>query len=538
MRLALSFLLCFLSLSLLAGVVCIQQNDATWVCSGSVDVPPAEVITNILDGTGIVISNDVGVCTNCISVTPQACEDFKEMFTSYNNTLLYTLADLEHSLFESYLDIQSFIDEGKTFTYNSYVSSQKPPEYASMQEWITSQPQYAYYINYVLGNSYNTLVGGGVNNSIYVYFNERVLPFLEDLSDSIDNNLNNLYPLEGQVSAFSRYVDSTIHCEACTIPLKFDDTGGGGGGDGDSGGGCPCKEQFEALKQVLLDMAGDVWSLTYSVEDIKGYLDSIHSTLADGFGKVHNYQEKSNLLLGSISNTVYRLDSYVQTDLDEMVRELGFLTSNTFEKVSHIADTLDKFGEDFFEQFVYANEFKDKKGAAGVNSLVDVQTNFVSEGEYRNLPWFLRMELLLLKLVHPFEDDDSFGASDSQQDEANELVNDLKELDPSEKVESFKQETGTVLDNLKSTVRNVAGVFDVASLPPSVELMHQGEWIGDSPLVLNVDPYIADNSRLIFGLVWSCLALFLFVKVWLGVVRIVLPVFDFIRKLLRFALKA
>ena len=43
---------------------------------------------------------------------------------------------------------------------------------------------------------------------------------------------------------------------------------------------------------------------------------------------------------------------------------------------------------------------------------------------------------------------------------------------------------------------------------------------------------IQNRPRLLFE------SLYLFVKVWLGVVRIVLPVFDFIRKLLRFALKA
>lgn len=471
---------------LLAGVTCVEVNDTTWVCSGDGEVggggsPP------------IVFTNVVGVCTNCIAISPSECNklkgDLDDAISQVYNSISSSLNRLEDTKGE----LEHIKTEGDSF-YPYYPVSAKDQK-------AKDTPQFPYFAPSNNGEIPSTYTGNnfaiGVN-SIYTYYDQGVKPFVDNALYYIDQMKDGLMTSKGQLSS----LDSTvlgINCSACTASFG---EGGSGTGGGSSGGGsdepssgCPCKEQFTALQNLFKN---DFLPRVKNIESNTKELTNLVAIARDQL-------EVTRQGFHDVTNLFNRLDDYVLDDLSNRVYQirydLHFIASNLFNAQFYVRQDSDTS--------IAMPDLDDTLIPEGDVSKFDW-------GEFENLPWFTRVEYLLLKLNGVYvSTNNSANAGVSEAEENQQQVED-----------SFSDFKSSVNGDIKSGFSRVGtsistffSSFNSAVSTQGdkvVEIQLMSNFIGQEPLMLNIDPDVADACRTISSLLWTVLFGFLLYKIMIN----------------------
>lgn len=345
---------------LIAGVICTPNGNGSWTCSGdgsgyNPDYPyqPGEVVTNTVY-VPTVQTNVLGVCTNCVAMTPETCESLKtQLMTglqqindkcdSFNETIDESI---EHGLNETQLFIQGVSD----------------------------------------------LMVDGLADYL-----------VDDIQSYIDNFIprfrDDINFIQSQSRSLHGIADD-IKCSTCTASFGGDTPSGGGGGGGGGGSGsgssscpdCPCKEQMEALRDLLKD-------------DFLPRIKKIDNNVAQLTNLLYYAKQQLEVTrrgFNDVTNLFNRLDDYVLDDFSNRVYQIrmdvNFIASNLVDKVSSLFINNNYSNAVFYADNdgndVVMSELKDK--------LVDEKNTEGKRfdfGEFGKLPWFTRIEFLLTDIA-------------------------------------------------------------------------------------------------------------------------------------------
>lgn len=467
-------LLVFASWSAFAEVVCVKQNDFSWICSGTggggSEYPP-----------GLVITNGLGVCTNCVNMTPERCESVKSGISSSLNELEFALEDNIKRIGDIEKEITDLKTDGDSFRILSYTSSGAAEEgFSSVFDMAHAQPQDSYYTAYTPGST-STLASyrGIANNSIANYYKSAVAPVL----DSVLNSLGPIKVNANDALAMSQGVWSYVNrldCSTCNLgEVSGGGSGGGtgGGSGGGSSGGCPCIEQMQALADVVAQQKILVEACSYSLTNLDSNVDKLYQAF-------DTYRV-------SVTNSLSRIDSFVTSDLANSMHQL----TNSLVVIERNVDGVQR---DFYQAMSNAQHFVslgDKEWDP-----VEISTNFFEVGEYKDLPWASRVEALLLNLTQPFDSSSTpDGVTKETMDEVVEKVSELQSaVDPA----SLSSAYSTQFDKVQRAFSSFNGLFQ----GDSTGTLNFGK-IGDHDLTFQLDASVVGVCRTVFSLIWYCTAL-------------------------------
>lgn len=514
MRVSFLFLFVLFFTSAIAEVVCVKQNDGSWICSGSGgDSNPYP---------GIVVTNGIGVCTNCLQMTVSECETLKVRLKYRVKDIRDEFSSLAGPVFALRSEIGAFTTKWNEMQIHSYTVANTPPEYAGGVSWAQDQIQAPYFVAAIPGTTstiYNGIYGiGASNNSIANFYLQEVQPLVNKIDSEIATAESRFRQMDATFSSYASFVDD-ISCEECKLDPDSSDPGGGGSG-GDSGGGgsggdcCgPCVEQLQALNEVALTIESRVRAIEYSVDSVSTNLSALSKSL-EGY-------------LITLTNSVGRIDSFVTSDLANSMRQL----TNSLVVIERNVDGIQR---DFYQAMSNAQHFVsmgDKKWDP-----VEISTNFFEVGEYKDLPWASRVEALLLHLSQPFGDS-SQGDPDADE-KVSKVQSAVDSLNPAGPVSSFSQSSETVFNSLRRSVGSIQNMFSGVYNVGHVRVLESDQWIGDHELVVNFPDEVVEPVRAVMRLVWAVSALVMLFFIWVFVVRTVLPMFNLVRKFVTHLVKA
>lgn len=222
-------------------VECHPNGDGTWTCSGEGSSYQPTIVTNV-----------VGVCTNCVAMSPSECEIYKSSIILYTTNIQNSVAYLGSSFYTLYskiVELDVSLSSGQDYLRYLIIESVEP--------WASS------IIDELVGQTRD--IRSAANQ-----YETELMNALESLS-------YNVLSIKSQVN--------TIDCSSCTA--SFDEGGGGSGSGGGGGGGtvsggsctnCVCKEQLEAILKVLKGKTTIVEDETREVESIASTVDRIKTS--------------------------------------------------------------------------------------------------------------------------------------------------------------------------------------------------------------------------------------------------------------------
>lgn len=250
---------------LFGGVICTPNGNGSWTCSGDgsgydpgYPYQPGQVVTNTVY-VPTVQTNILGVCTNCVAMSPSECESIKK---GINDQVRDIKSEVDKSVdnIRSVKSVKTDIEDRINAFRDDYMSAMHWYE----MEWLEE----------------------GYDDELY-YPVQGSLDDLDYYADAVETSLVSLGASADSIGSFA----NSINCTTCTASWGGDTPSGGGGGGGGSGSGsgssscpdCPCKEQMEALKSVLQnDILPKVKSLDDNVKafktkllDTQKYLDAL-----------------------------------------------------------------------------------------------------------------------------------------------------------------------------------------------------------------------------------------------------------------------
>lgn len=249
-----------------AEVTCTKQADGSWICSGDGTSTGQTVVTNI-----------VGVCTNCVAMSPEDCQSMKDQLSSDLGFQLGLLNEASAEINIAKSSIDDLIDEGSDFTGITDYSTSAFGTSAAASSAVQSSSQYQYVSSYrssPLTSSQIQTAGGTAVNSIYNYYISSVEPTLDSVYSSLNIIDEKNTAVRSSITAVQTTVNN-INCSACTA--SYD---GAASSTNSSGGSatcseCPCKEQFDALLEVQKNIRSKVYDISNTVAVISSTAKSI-----------------------------------------------------------------------------------------------------------------------------------------------------------------------------------------------------------------------------------------------------------------------
>ena len=468
----------------LAGVVCVQNSDGTWTCSGDGNFDP--------EHDPHVVTNVVGVCTNCISISPEECQQLKSHILDVTDDAWNSAWSLRDTLLQSQSILDDVISEGDSFEAKNYNGS------TNTFLTVRLSPQWGYTKNRGNNSKPGSLdAGSAAVNSIANYYNEGVRPALSFVRDNLSSMESDLDVVIGSVDHLYNFVNENVDCQACTAsfdgPSSTTNTPSGGGSS--TCPDCPCKEQMEALQNLLKDdflprikkIDANVAQLTNLITIAKNQLD----VTKQGF---HN-----------TTNLLNRLDDYVLDDFSNKVVQLNldvnFIASNLAAKVRGL-----------FINDQYSNStFYVAKDNIKVIDIEHLHEQLITENdtgrsfdweEYKDLTWFERIEYMLLNLGGFYNLTNSLSGGttnySSVQSKLQQSSHGFTNVLGSAQT-GFSQ-VQTAFSDFNSSVRQAFGstASSVGNIPLITNYLNSGE-----DLILKLDPDIVDFCRVVTSLLWT-----------------------------------
>lgn len=465
-----------LPFGLFAGVVCTPLPDGSWICSGDGGASGGGVVTNI-----------VGVCTNCTAMTPSDCVEIKrslnEELIIAQDYILEARTELNYALYE----VNKILDEGDSFT--------PVQSWTSTSDSVLTAPQHQYTLSNT-GNSSTSnpaLVGAG-NNSIVNYYQQAVKPSLELVKYNLETSLPALNNAHDGIEWLETDVVSSIDCSTCEA--SFD-----GGGDPvvtnsppSSSVTCPCEEQMKALQNLLKDdFLPRIKSIDSNVKLLTNIVTIAKEQLSVVKEGMHN-----------ISNLLLRLDDYVLDDFSQRVYQIRFdvnyIASNLRQRVSFIDQ---QYSNSTFYVSVDGSKDIDIQGLEAQLVTEDADGNISFDwGEYKDLTWFGRVEYLLLRMNGLYSLEESEEETDDPESVADEIE---------ESSDSFNQsldDAKVSFDRVKSSAANffdaVDSTFAGSSMSSYPEIVLISNYLNTGEdLSLKIDEDVIDACRVVTSLLWT-----------------------------------
>lgn len=309
-------ILLFVPFLAFGSVRCTDNGNGTWTCFGDSGG----------SGGSTIVTNIVGVCTNCIQMTPAQCEQYKAyMYNAIDECLNYailTTGDVEYAVGT----LSSVVDEGDGF--NSFNSG-----------WTMNSLTNSYQYPYVWWRKSGTdtvkimqLVSA--NNSIYNYYNDGVRPSVNDSLGVLSFAQSLLEVQIDILNSISNNV-SMLNCNECTASFGGD-TGGGGDGGGSSSSSCPCSSYLATLTDKLDEVRIKVNEIAGNVSSILKYVKSISSSVSyiatNNFSYANYFKDKDG--------TVYDLSSRLEYFRTEGVGSSYYTSLNWMNRIELLIASL------------------------------------------------------------------------------------------------------------------------------------------------------------------------------------------------------
>lgn len=513
---------------LFAQVVCVDNGDGSWTCSG---------------GIPGVSTNEMGqaTCTNCVNMTPQQCRDIKESLEYRSNrvvsdvetfrTKVYDLINYteDHkSQFERFTDypysytgptfsipnLQSFLlsvtgSSSNTIAnrtaaatslvsdYNNSANSDMAGDYDMPSSFSSNIDTWATYLGvYSLWHgSYQ------IAQSVVPVFNQQIddLNSIRSLADSV---VDDAYSIRSSVSE--------ITCESCVMSSGGDDSSPGGddSSPGVDAGCAECYLVFLRRYEEQLDL-----------------LNAQVQVLTNVQASILNQVENISSYLPAFSNNLQRIDDYLWTDQSNMLASVE-------SSIIVISNNIDSIQRYYFHTFSNASDITSGDYGSGSPSMEEVFHSIFKPkdqggfqlSEYQKYDWFRRIELQLSQISGIFSETNVESLSDSDYNLMKNAVENFEDL--SDEVSTTGGSVVSVGSSLRSAAQTIGSIFPSSAPPGEITLLESQYWIGDTDLVLRTDFQVVSFCRALFGLIWVTLAC---VGLWLLLSRSWVVLFDIVR---------
>lgn len=500
-RLLLALVALAASTPVLAEIVCNPNPDGSWTCSGyggGGSYPPGTVVTNV-----------VGVCTNCVAMSPSACEDLKSGIISSVGRAEFDAQSILQNISDTLqYGLEPLKAEGDSFIGPELYG---PAGISASEGKASSQFRYASYSSPSVDmEGRNVSYIGTANNSIANYYQQAVKPVLEASITALSTSKSEVSSVLDSLSGIEGLVDS-VDCSACTASYGGPSTTTN---SPPSSGSCPCNEQMEAIKSLLQnDFLPRIKKIDTNVAQLTNLITIAREQLRvtkEGFYNV--------------TNLFNRLDDYVLDDFSNKVFQIqidvNYIASNLAAKVRNL------FIDNQYSNSTFYTSIDGQKD-------IDIQhldTQLITEsdgnksfdwGEYKDLTWFERIEFMLLHMGGFYSLTNAIsGGTTNYSSFADSLESKADDLESAANAaQSGFNSVKTSFTGFVSSFKSAFGNHDAIK-----EIHLISNYLGtQQPLVLKIDPDIIDICRVITSLLWTALfavVLFkVFVRFWVECVE-------------------
>lgn len=291
------FLVLFASLKSHGAVVVDRLNDNTVVVSG----------TGEGDTPTVVITNVVGVCTNCVAITPaELAAGVVQLKSAYRNIMSDASVnkDIARSMQSHCAEKQADISKyyGPLPSYggnaNAYITSLRSyytevvqGDHGTQTVLTTNYSQSATGLSASLKNLCAATYAGG----IYDYATTYVSPSLASMSESaydIQLGSENIYD---EIAGLELLIDRLDSAEPCTNVTDYVGVTLPGGGGSSTNVSCCCREQLDALLEYVQHIDADqhkrfvqLASISNNVHSISMKMDKYGRQIVDAFYTDYN----------------------------------------------------------------------------------------------------------------------------------------------------------------------------------------------------------------------------------------------------------
>lgn len=505
----------------LAQVVCVDNGDGSWTCTGS-GIPG--VTTN---------AQGQATCTNCVNMSPAECREKRNSLITDLSNLEIDLQGLVSFASEKAGEVGMMADDFRGFTdyphsyYGSTYSASNLQSFlasvtgssgnnASNRQAAVTQLVYEYNDSdnsdytgdYYMPSSFSANDAWATHQGVYGFWHgsymvgSQVAPALDRASSALGQCAQQANSMQSDVVSILSTAES-INCAPCVLG-----DGDGGGGSGTQVGCLECYLVFLRRYTEQLDL------LNVQVSALTNIQMRILSEVKD-----------INSILPSISNHVGRIDDYLWTDQSNML-------ANVEAAIIVISNNVDTIQQYYFHTFSNASDISmgvyAGKDTGREMSFAEAYSNVFhygtegkdfNENDYIKLDWFRRVELLLTEISGVFNTSiDDEAISDTQYED---MMNKAQQLgDLSGDIDSSGDGVKSVGQSLVGLGRSIGGIFNTGS--SSMVLIEN--WIGGESLVLSPDNTVVQGCRVVFSLIWSVMACVimwkLLVSAWYVVVDI------------------
>lgn len=381
----------FFAIGAFAEIFCERETNGTWICYG--------------DGyTETVVTNFIGVCSNCVSMSSTECDEVKSRLQVDMDWANEELEYAQHMMTAVQGEMDSLISDVSNW---GQVTGNQSVDYMSQnyaQAQYCKDPRGGDNVGgWSIGDNYNRNYYAVCINSLYNY-GQYLTYTIEDMKQSLF--LSTIYGVTTQLNQLE-YDISFINCSECSS------SGGGGSSEGGgtcSSGNCPCVEQFGLLN-------GRVENIKEGIDKLKIYVGDISNMVFQIKKDIRDIAEDSTY----ITNFVHRLDDYV---FDEYTNQVY----NIFNNVTWLGELLrSDYSNDYqniswgvIDSWRRANTFSEYHGDDSPFDNSQDRFNFFEKGRdifsttnnnfnvafdsdlYQNYNWFQRVEFLLGQVAGVF----------------------------------------------------------------------------------------------------------------------------------------
>lgn len=442
------------------GAVVCHEVDGKMVCSGTGQLE-ADIGGEYLIITNLVVTNVLGVCTNCVQMSPSTCETIKFTFNNKLDEIDYNLRSTIPDALQSILT-----DANNANNYlNTIIANHNVPDSEELS---------------MLRSFFRWTIPEDVSN-------------VQSKIDSINAPLSAVHSAVGNINC--------IECESFSPSVVTNNNTIIITNSGSSvSGNWATYDQMVALHKSVSD-------IQIFVQNIKGQIEKQHATIS-------NFWQETHRDLQGISNIVHRLDDYARGDFSNSIYHINI-------NVGEIVKAITNLNRNLFidQQYSNATYYVDLNNQP--SPMVDLRSRLLrvnqsfDYGEFGNLSWFQRVEFLLLEisglnnLTNALKDDEQLN------NEARENFKSTKNL--LESISSQGSELESSISSLGDSVKRFAGSLQF-SVDGSGQLVlvpnfwskmpgNVGNGRSTADLVMPVDSRLREFLRVLSSLFWTAISL-------------------------------
>lgn len=305
------------------------------------------------------------------------------------------------------------------------------------------------------------------------------------------------------------------------------------------------KEKLEAIRQLLYDIKGLINQikdhqkriddylyddLTEKLKELKELLEEMRDNVKeyyDDFKKVQMLaltnsvnevrklnEQKFNTLINMISNNIPFCRDFVTMISNNFAGiHQGFYTNelllsattSQLERIASLIPTNGSGTRDYFINLNYSNAvfYLDNDGnsfsIADLDDTLNQSTNSFDWAEFAKLPWFTRMEYLMLKLAGIYEG--SVSNADASEQMSGKETLEQQEDDLKDQADSLSQSFDECVEAGKEFVQSFKSFTNRGEAVNKLHIL--SDFLGDEPLEVDLDGEFVSTCHVLFALFWT-----------------------------------